>query len=81
MEKISVVIPTYNREKTILRALKSVLEQSYEVYEVIVVDDASSDGTDKIIESIKDERIKYVKLDKNGGPSNARNVGGAIGNR
>lgn len=75
MEKISVVIPTYNREKTILRALQSVLDQSYEVHEVIVVDDASSDGTQNLIESVKDERIKYVKLEQNGGPSNARNTG------
>ena len=78
MKKISVVIPTYNREKTILRALHSVLDQSYGIYEVIVVDDASTDGTDKLVESIKDERIKYIKLEKNGGPSNARNRGAQL---
>lgn len=75
MEKVSVIIPTYNREKTILRALQSVLEQTYTNLEVLVVDDGSTDGTADIVKGVADERVKYIVLEKNGGPSNARNIG------
>ena len=74
-EKVSVIIPTYNREKTILRALQSVLEQTYTNIEVLVIDDGSTDGTADIINGVDDDRVKYIVLEKNGGPSNARNVG------
>ena len=75
MEKVSVIIPTYNREKTILRAINSVLNQTYKNLEVLVIDDGSTDGTVALVNSIEDERLKYVVLEQNGGPSNARNVG------
>lgn len=75
MEKVSVIIPTYNREKTILRALQSVLDQTYTNLEVLVIDDGSTDGTGDIVKGIEDDRVKYIVLEKNGGPSNARNVG------
>lgn len=75
MEKVSVIIPTYNREKTILRAVNSVLEQTYTNLEVLVIDDGSTDGTADIVNSIPDDRIKYVVLEQNGGPSRARNIG------
>lgn len=74
-EKVSVIIPTYNRERTILRALQSVLEQTYSNIEVLVIDDGSTDSTADIVNSISDKRMKYIVLEKNGGPSNARNVG------
>lgn len=75
IEKVSVIIPTYNREKTILRAIHSVLNQTYTNLEVLVIDDGSTDGTAALVNSIEDERLKYVVLEQNGGPSNARNVG------
>lgn len=75
MKKISVVIPTYNRADTILRAITSVLEQSYPVEEIIVVDDASTDHTKEIVSRIEDERIQYILLEENAGVANARNVG------
>lgn len=75
MQKISVIIPTYNREKTIERAVRSVLEQTYTDFELLVIDDGSTDGTESLIEKIIDERIRYIKLKENGGPSNARNAG------
>lgn len=74
MEKVSVIIPTYNREKVIERSVRSVLNQTYKNIEVIIVDDGSKDNTEKIIKSINDERIIYYKQ-KNGGASKARNTG------
>ena len=74
-EKISVIIPTYNREKTIKDAINSVLNQTYDNLEVIVVDDGSTDNTEKIIKKIKDKRLKYIKQKKNSGACVARNVG------
>jgi len=72
---VSVIIPTYNREKTIVRAIQSVLNQTYTNIEVIVVDDGSVDNTAEIVGNIKDKRVKYISLEQNSGPSNARNVG------
>lgn len=72
---VSVIIPTYNREKTIIRAINSVLNQSYKNLEVIVVDDNSSDSTISLINKIDDKRLKIVKLKKNSGACKARNVG------
>lgn len=75
MEKVSVIIPTYNREKTILRAVQSVLDQTYTNLEVLVIDDGSTDGTAEIVKGIGDDRVKYVVLEQNGGQSMARNIG------
>lgn len=69
----SVVIPTYNRKKYVKRAIKSVLKQTIDNYEVIVVDDGSNDGTRKMIESMS-PRVRYI-YQKNKGPSQARNSG------
>lgn len=71
---ISVIIPTYNREKTIQRAIDSVLQQTYQDFELIIVDDGSCDQTKEIIEQINDSRISYV-WQKNGGAAAARNTG------
>lgn len=74
-EKISVIIPTYNREKTILRAVQSVVNQTYTNLEILVIDDGSTDGTANIVNCIEDDRVKYIVLEKNGGQANARNIG------
>lgn len=74
-EKISVIIPTYNRANLIERSVRSVLDQTYDNLEVIVVDDCSTDDTGEVIEKIKDPRLRYNKLPSNQGVSNARNVG------
>lgn len=77
MEKISIVIPTYNRSKTIVKSINSVLNQTYANLEIVVIDDGSTDGTESIIKKMqnKDRRIKYVKMPKNRGACFARNLG------
>lgn len=74
-ELVSVIIPTYNRENLILRSVNSVLNQSYKNLEVLVIDDCSSDNTKEVVAKIKDERLRYVKLNKNSGACVARNRG------
>lgn len=69
MPLISVIIPTYNRSKALVKAIKSVLGQTIEDYEIIVVDDCSTDDTENIVRGLKDKRIRYIKLDKNSGGS------------
>lgn len=71
---VSVIIPSYNREKTLLISVNSVLEQTVQNIEVIVVDDGSTDNTRKIVESIDDTRVIYV-YQENEGACAARNNG------
>lgn len=74
--KVSVIIPTYNRADLVSLAISSVLNQSYEHLELIVVDDGSKDHTKSVIETfLADSRLKYVLLENNRGRSTARNVG------
>lgn len=71
---ISVVIPLYNKEKSIAQSLQSVLNQSYTDFEIVVVDDGSTDKSVEIVEGIEDARLKLFKQ-PNAGPSKARNTG------
>jgi len=71
---ISVVIPLYNKEASIAQSLGSVLSQSYDDFEVVIVDDGSTDGSVSIVETLKDPRVRLIKQE-NGGPSKARNTG------
>lgn len=74
-EKVSVIIPTYNRADMLLNSVNSVLQQTYSNIELIVVDDASTDNTLEVVENINDKRFRYIKLPENMGASSARNVG------
>lgn len=73
--KVSIVIPTYNRSGFIKRAVESVLSQSWENVEVIIVDDNSPDDTERVVRSINDARVTYIKHDCNQGAPFARNTG------
>ena len=76
MPLVSVVIITYNRAKYIMSAIESALEQDYQNLEIIVIDDASQDGTREILQSYIDQgKIKYYKNDKNQGIVYNRNRG------
>ena len=75
MEKVSVIIPVHNSSEYIEECITSVVNQTYKNIEIIVVDDNSSDNSLSIIKSIKDKRIKVVKLNKNSGVAIARNKG------
>ena len=72
---ISVVIPTYNRSEELKRALRSVLSQTYKNFEVIVVDNHSSDGTDAMLKDLNDQRIRLLKINNNGVIAASRNLG------
>lgn len=70
---ISIIMPAFNRESVISVAIESVIGQSYENWELIVVDDGSSDGTPFAVKNYSDKRIKFYQLEKNAGVSAARN--------
>ena len=63
---VSVIIPAYNAQKYIREALDSVLAQTYSSFEIIVVEDSSTDDTAKIIKSYIDPRVKFVHQEKKG---------------
>jgi glycosyltransferase involved in cell wall biosynthesis len=65
-EKISVIIPLYNKEHEIKRTLDSVLSQTYQNFEIIVVDDYSDDGGPEIVKSFHDPRISFIEQDHHG---------------
>lgn len=73
--KFSVVIPLYNKEADVLKTLKSVLNQRFRAFEIIVVNDASTDNSLQIVKSIDDKRIRIIEHKKNRGLSASRNTG------
>ncbi len=73
--KFSIILPTYNRCYILWQAILSAIKQTYPFWELIIIDDASTDQTDKLIQQFTDPRIKYFKLKKNKGPAGARNFG------
>jgi glycosyltransferase involved in cell wall biosynthesis len=72
---VSVILPTFNRTGLIGRAIKNILSQTYQDFGIIVVDDGSTDNTEKIVKSPDDKRIQYILQRKNKGISIARNKG------
>jgi glycosyltransferase involved in cell wall biosynthesis len=74
MPEISIIIPTYNKSSLVIETIYSLLKQSHKDFELLIVDDGSSDDTKVKVLEIKDERIKYFYKD-NGGQASARNLG------
>ena len=76
---VSVIIPTFNRANLLIPAIQSVLNQTLEDFELIVVDDASTDDTQQKITGIDDPRVRYILQEKNLGECGTRNTGlGAV---
>ena len=75
--KVSVIIPTYNRAHFLPRAIKSVLNQTFQDFELIIVDDGSTDNTKEVVENFQkqDSRIKYIWQENSGGPAKPKNTG------
>ena len=74
---VSIITPVYNAERFLSETIKSVKEQTYKNWELLLVDDCSKDNSAKIIKEFNrtDDRIKYIKLEKNSGASISRNTG------
>jgi len=75
MPAVSIIMPTYNRGHLLGRAIQSVLAQTYQDFELIIVDDGSTDETEKLVKSFNSEMIRYIRHRENKGPSAARNTG------
>ena len=65
MPFFSIVLPTYNRASFLQRSISSVLSQTFTDFELIIIDDASTDNTKEIIDTFNDEKIRYFKNEKN----------------
>lgn len=74
-ELVSVITPTYNRRGFLPAAIESVLAQTYAHWELIIVDDGSTDGTEEVIRQYADSRIRYERQSANKGQATARNAG------
>lgn len=75
MKLVSIIIPTFNMAKFLGKAISSALNQSYFDVEIIVIDNCSTDATEELVKEFKDERLRYVKNDKNLGATANFNKG------
>lgn len=75
MPHFSVIIPLYNKAPYVRKTIESVLRQTYGDYELIIIDNGSTDGSNRIVAQFTDPRIRIVRLEENVGVSNARNKG------
>jgi len=72
---ISIIMPTYNRAHLLMRAIKSILKQTFKDFELLIIDDASTDNTEEIVYSFHNPKIIYMKSYKTMGAAAARNKG------
>ena len=72
---VSVVLPTYDRGPVLADAIRSVLAQTHQPLELVVVDGGSTDGTEAVLDSFDDDRVRVLRRDEPSGPSAARNIG------
>ncbi len=75
MPDLSVIMPVYNGEAYLCQAIDSILKQSFRDFEFIIIDDASTDGSEKVIHSYEDSRIKFIQNAENQGNYSSRNKG------
>lgn len=75
---ITVILPTFNRGDLLTRSVESVLSQTYKNFELLIIDDGSSDHTDQVIKQWSDHRVRYIQLPYNHGQAAARNIGIAM---
>ncbi len=75
MPKVSVIMPVYNGEKYIEKAINSILNQTYKDFELILIDDCSPDSSIEIAKKLNDPRIRIIQNEKNSGIAFSRNVG------
>lgn len=75
LPKVSVIIPTYNRAELLKNSILSVLSQTFQDFEVLIIDDSSFDKTEEVVKNMSGNQIKYIKNSTNKGVSAARNVG------
>lgn len=73
---VSIITPAYNSEEFIEETIKSVIEQTYNNWEMIIIDDCSTDKTCEIVGNwaLRDKRIKLIKKNKNSGVADSRNI-------
>ncbi len=72
---ISVIMPTYNRAHLLMRTIQGILDQTYEDFELIIVDDCSTDNTKEVVRGFNDKRMKFIQCERNSGAAAARNIG------
>jgi len=70
---VSIIMPSWNTERFIAETIQSVIDQTYTNWELLIVDDCSTDNTDAVVASFKDDRIKYFHNEKNSGAALTRN--------
>lgn len=70
---VSIIMPSYNTAPYIAKSIQSVINQTYQNWELIIVDDCSTDDTDAVVSGISDTRIRYLKNEKNSGAAVSRN--------
>jgi glycosyltransferase involved in cell wall biosynthesis len=75
MARVDVVLPTFNRPDFLVKAIRSVLDQTHQDFQLIVVDDFSVQNSEEIVRSFQDERIKFYRHDTQRGEGGARNTG------
>ena len=73
----SIIVPTYNRAKLVAKTLKTLQGQLYDNYEIIVIDDGSTDDTESVVQAFSDSKIIYIKKN-NGERAAARNFGATV---
>jgi glycosyltransferase involved in cell wall biosynthesis len=75
MPKVSVILPTFNRAGLIMETVQSIIDQTYPVWELIIVDDGSEDNTEEVVSKIRDDRIQFYKAGRTGMVGKIKNMG------